>query len=197
MNNGRGSSKGFSLVEVIVVMVILLILVSLLFPVFTRAKYGAKEVVCIQNVKQVFLAMELYAAEYEAYPALQPNDSRFAPYFGGTKLECPIAAGKPDAMRNPMGDYLVATPPPILDGDPDAIKEHLRAWAECRDLRGPEFPYVLDVNHLSAVERVERGAAFVILARAGGNAEKVLDRTKAFISGAPCPCKPELLHLNL
>lgn len=198
MKSTYETQRGFSLIELVVVMAILLILVSFLFPVFNKAKYAAKEAVCISNVRQVYMALEMYASDHGGYPWHQPNHPSLSGYFSGTLLTCPIAEGKPSNLRYPTGDYLnTSTPPPLSDEWPEEIKRYNRLWAECRDKRGSEFPFVVDNNHTSAVERVERGVAFVILARAAGNAVKVPDRTAEFFSGAPSPCDPILTFLNL
>ncbi len=192
-------SSGFSLIELIVVLVILLILLSLLFPTFTRAKYAAKESVCLHNVRQLLLVIEMYSTDYDGQaPWQQPGSLALRPYLGGKVFKCPVAAGKSSSMRLSGSDYqLNSALPPVTGNIPLYVQVQFDAWRECRQIRGSEFPVVLDLNHSSAVERVERGIAFVILGRAGGSAEKVVDRTKEFLRGAPSPCDPDLLHLNL
>jgi prepilin-type N-terminal cleavage/methylation domain-containing protein len=197
MHNVKFSKLGFTLIELLVVLVILLVVASLIFPVFTRAKYAARETVCIQHVRQVLMGLEMYVADFGSEPVAQPAFPILEPFIGA-KLECPVAESKPTALRYPLSDYLLtAIPPPLGPSPPAGLPEHHRAWRECRDMRGPEFPVVLDVNHISVVEEVERGIAFVILGRAGGSAEKVVDRTKEFYTGVPSPCHRDLLYLNL
>ncbi len=46
------SSKGFALIELLVVITIIAILAVILFPVFTRAQEEARQTLCLANVKQ-------------------------------------------------------------------------------------------------------------------------------------------------
>jgi len=55
--------KAFSLVELLVVIAIIAVLVALLLPVLSRAKERARRTACLNNLKQVNLALHLYAGE--------------------------------------------------------------------------------------------------------------------------------------
>ena len=57
--------NGFTLVEILVVMAIIGILSALLYPVFARAKARAHQVTCINNLKQLGEAIELYEQDYD------------------------------------------------------------------------------------------------------------------------------------
>jgi prepilin-type N-terminal cleavage/methylation domain-containing protein len=59
------AKKGFTLVEILVVVAILAILASILFPVFARAKESGKRVTCIANLRQFSAATLLYASDYD------------------------------------------------------------------------------------------------------------------------------------
>lgn len=59
------SRRGFTLIELLVVIAIIAILAAILFPVFARAKEAAKKTTCVSNIKQIGLAAQLYATDYD------------------------------------------------------------------------------------------------------------------------------------
>ena len=59
------SVRGFTLVELLLVISIIAILSGLLFPVFIEAKRSAQSSVCISNLKQVSVAGNLYLNDFD------------------------------------------------------------------------------------------------------------------------------------
>ena len=59
------SRKGFTLIELLVVIAIIAILAAILFPVFSRARAKARQASCQSNLKQLGLAFEMYAQDYD------------------------------------------------------------------------------------------------------------------------------------
>lgn len=67
--------SGFTLIELLVVIAIIAILAAILFPVFAKAREQARKTACLSNMKQIGLALYMYAQDYdEVLPKRRPCD---------------------------------------------------------------------------------------------------------------------------
>ncbi len=61
----RKLRAGFTLIELVVVISIILILAAMLLPVFERAVKSAEAISCLANVRNLALASQLYTSDYD------------------------------------------------------------------------------------------------------------------------------------
>jgi len=61
--------RGFTLVELLVVIAIIVVLIAILLPVLTRVKQQAQQVKCAANLYQLGQAMTMYTGQYGFFPA--------------------------------------------------------------------------------------------------------------------------------
>jgi prepilin-type N-terminal cleavage/methylation domain-containing protein/prepilin-type processing-associated H-X9-DG protein len=61
----RFRGQGFTLIELLVVIAIIAILAAILFPVFAQAREKARQNSCLSNMKQMALAVHMYAQDYD------------------------------------------------------------------------------------------------------------------------------------
>lgn len=89
--------RGFTLIEILVVVAIIAILAAILFPVFARARESARKSSCQSNLKQIGLAWMQYTQDYD--DKVMPGGA-----FGDSKLWI----GNWDASNNilPKTSYL-------------------------------------------------------------------------------------------
>src|SRR4051794_30180796 len=65
MHFRRQSNTGFTLIEILVVIAIIALLVALLLPALGNSKIEAQKIACINNIKQLSLAWQLYADDHD------------------------------------------------------------------------------------------------------------------------------------
>ena len=91
--------RGFTLVEMLVVIAISSLLAAILFPVFGKAREGARRSSCSSNLKQIGAAMNLYVADNDGtYPGSEMNNRAwpvllFSYAKSGQIFVCPTSGG--------------------------------------------------------------------------------------------------------
>lgn len=93
--HARADQRGFTLVEMMIVVAIIAMLVLILVPNFVRARAQAQTASCMMNLKEIATALELYQADNDRYPtatnqALDGSDPNLLPYVKQVPVD-PVA----------------------------------------------------------------------------------------------------------
>jgi type II secretion system protein G len=84
------NQRGFTLLEMMVVVAIIAILAGILIPNFTRARAQAATSACMANEKTIATALELYFTDNQKYPASGSVNSAFVTAMSGYMNQIPI-----------------------------------------------------------------------------------------------------------
>jgi len=99
---GKTSTKGFSLIELLIVVMIILVISAIAIPSLFRSKIAANESSAVSSVRQINTAQGTYASSWgSGYATALPN-------LGGTAAACLAGATAANAC---LLDDLISVPP--------------------------------------------------------------------------------------
>lgn len=168
--------KGLTLMELLVVIGIISVLVGIIWVVFSSIREKSRIIYCINNLRHIHFAIEMYRQDYDGKIALIGQKAEFwelglplnpialKPYAKTSLLYCPLAyfPNKPKELW--MIGYMWA----VWKGR--ALGGSGPEWADVIAKRGEEFPISADCNHNPRGDK-EFPRKFVILLRLNGKIE--------------------------
>lgn len=85
----KHKKSGFTLVEIMIVVLIIGLLAAIAIPSFAKARTRARISACINNLRQIDSAKEQYAMENNLNDGATVTNTQLAPYIKGSFPACP------------------------------------------------------------------------------------------------------------
>jgi len=138
------SGRAFTLIELLVVIGIIALLISILLPALVRARAQANDVACASNIRQIAIALRIYATE---------NHDLLPP------IECPDPSGIV-TWQVPIWQYVVGRPLPTTDFTGGGSYSYLAHTVfECPVARNSRVHTGTDLDGYSTSNHLQNGYA--------------------------------------
>lgn len=140
-----GRHGAFTLVELLVVIAIIALLTAILYSVFFVARKRSNDAVCISHLRQVGMALQVYAQDYDDYPRERDFlhhglDKLYPVYITDFRiLKCPnILPGMRDEPNN--SDYGYTYKMASIITHSEEHEPSILSWEQAYELRGERLP---------------------------------------------------------
>lgn len=110
--------KGFTLVEIMIVVAIIGLLAAIAIPNFVRARQRAQAEACVANLRQIEGAMQVFAVDTGAADTAVPTWAQLVPDYIRTQPACPGGGAYS------VGTTAVSGRPTCTIGSPAGLPAH-------------------------------------------------------------------------
>lgn len=167
--NRKQRKSAFTLIELLVVIAIISILAAILFPAFSQAREGARRIVCVSNMRQIGMGLQMYAQDHaERLPNASSSDvSNFgASDASGASVLATLAryTGSSQIFVCPSASPVRGTEAPTQESDSNYMANGVIAGKSLAVLSTPDSIIFIQENlqrsHIARLRPSRNGAQY-------------------------------------
>jgi type II secretory pathway pseudopilin PulG len=158
----RKRTLGITLVETLAAILIAVIVAGIAYPVVVQAVERSKQAPCMQNLKNIYMALQAYRADWEGpeefpgagwlpmMPIMYPHVLK--PYVAAKRIACPLDRSPESSRFDISYEKNLANYESRFHGsdkyaDSEISKRFVEARKALLEARGSEFPFMWCTRH--------------------------------------------------